>query len=253
MKNIALIICYKGTNFHGWQVQGNIPTIQKSITDAIYKLTQENVYVSGCGRTDSGVHAKVYVANFKANIKMPIHKLALALNAHLSHDISIKKAIEVPDDFDARFSCIKKEYTYNIYVSNTRNPLLSDYSYFCVQQLNIDDMKKASKYFVGTLDFASVKSTGTPVSSTVRTMHYANVYEDKEFIKISLCADGFLYNMVRAIAGTLVAVGSGKIKPEYVCDILNAKDRSMAAATLPPQGLFMTKLFYDDTNIGEIT
>lgn len=250
MKNIALILCYKGTNFHGWQVQGELPTIQKSITDAIYKLCGENVYVSGCGRTDSGVHAKVYVANFKSNIKVPIHKLALALNAHLSNDISIKKATEVSDDFDARFSCIKKEYTYNIYESNTRNPLYADYSYFYTQKLDIENMKKASEYFVGTLDFASVKSVGTPVNSTVRTMYYADVYRDNNFIKISLCADGFLYNMVRAISGTLMAVGSGKILPDDVIDILNAKDRTKAFATLPPQGLFMTKLFYD--SIGEI-
>lgn len=253
MKNIALILCYKGTNFYGWQVQGDLATIQKSITDAIYKLSGENVYVSGCGRTDSGVHAKVYVANFKSNIKVPMNKLALALNAHLSNDISIRQAIEVPDDFDARFSCIKKEYTYNIYQSNTRNPLYSDYSYFYTKKLNIDDMKKASEYFVGTQDFSSVKSAGTPVKSAIRTMYYAKVYVDNDFIKISLCADGFLYNMVRVIAGTLVAAGSGRICPEDVYDILNAKDRTKAFSTLPPQGLFMTKLFYDEMSIGEIT
>lgn len=257
MKNIALILCYDGTNYHGWQTQKNGVTIQQTLTEAINQILKCNTYVSGVGRTDAGVHARKYVANFKANSTIPLERLPLAINAVLPDDITVLNAIEVDENFDARFNCTKKEYAYYIYSSKINDPFLSKRAYRTTYPLDIHKMNEGAKFFVGTHDFAAVRSVGTPVKSTVRTIfhcqaeyveNYNFVMQDTKLIRIRVCGDGFLYNMVRAISGTLMYVGSGKLKPEQIKEILQSCDRASAGPTLPANGLYMNRLWYDNTD-----
>lgn len=244
--NIALVLSYDGTNYHGWQSQKNGTTIQETVTEAIEKTLGTEVYLSGVGRTDAGVHARRYVANFKADCSIPMDKLPLALNARLPMDIAISGAAIVSDDFDARFSCIKKEYTYLIHPSRLRDPFKTGRSYFYPYNLDISAMQDAAQYFVGRQDFAAVRSVGTPVKSTVREIFYCMVDKSDALVRIRVCADGFLYNMARAISGTLIYAGQGKLKPHDIKSILQSGDREQAGPTLPACGLYMTKLWYKD-------
>ena len=182
--------------------------------DAIFHLLKQKVHVSGVGRTDSGVHARRYVANFHADCTIPMDRLPYALNSFLPEDIAVSGAVEVPEDFDARFNCTKKEYAYYLFPSTLRDPFHARYAYRYNYPLDITKMQEGAQYFVGKQDFASVRSQGTPVKSTVRTIFWCEVEPVDDLIRIRVCGDGFLYNMVRAIAGTLTYVGGGKLAPE---------------------------------------
>lgn len=247
MRNIALKLSYDGTGYHGWQRQNNGATIQQTLEEAIHRLLGTRVGVSGAGRTDAGVHAKRYVANFKADCNIPMDRLPFALNAQLPEDIAVWAAAEVPESFDSRFDCTKKEYIYNLYSSPMRDPFLANRAYRFPYPLDVNAMREGARFFVGKQDFASVRSQGTPVSSTVRTIFHCEVTQDDGLICIRVCGDGFLYNMVRAIAGTLVYVGNGKLKPDEVKSVLQAQDRELAGPTLPACGLFMNRLWYEKT------
>lgn len=245
--NIALILSYDGTAYHGWQTQKNAITIQQTVTDALRALLGQDVYVSGVGRTDAGVHARRYVANFHADCTIPMDRLPLAVNAHLPMDIAVSGAAVVPDSFDARFNCTRKEYTYLICPGKIRDPFAVSRSYFYPYPLDVEAMNRAAQYFIGKQDFAAVRSMGTPVKSTVREIFTCSVDSVDRFVRIRVSADGFLYNMVRAISGTLLYAGQGKFPPEDIRRILLSCDREQAGPTLPPQGLYMSRLWYDDT------
>lgn len=245
--NIALIFSYDGTRYHGWQIQKNAVSVQETVTKAIELTLGQSVTVSGVGRTDAGVHARRYVANFHANCAIPMERLPLALNARLPMDIAVCGAAIVPDDFDARFHCTRKEYTYLIYPGRVRDPFEVHRSYFYPYPLDVEAMNRGAQHFVGKKDFAAVRSVGTPVKSTVRTIAYCKVDQTGPLVRIRVCADGFLYNMVRAISGTLLYVGQGKFSPDDVAGILASCDREQAGPTLPPHGLFMSRLWYEDT------
>lgn len=246
--NIALSLSYVGTAYHGWQVQKNGSSVQETLTHAVNKLLGCDTYVSGAGRTDAGVHARRYVANFKADCSIPLDRLPLALGAQLPEDIAVNGAVQVPDSFDARFDCTKKEYAYYVYPSKMRDPFRADRAYRYNYPLDIDRMQAGAQYFVGTHDFNAVRSVGTPVKSTVRTIFWCEAEPCADnLIRIRVCGDGFLYNMVRAIAGTLLYVGSGKLAPQDIARILESRDREEAGPTLPACGLFMNRLWYDHT------
>ncbi len=241
----ALVLSYLGRDYHGWQRQNNALTIQQLIEDAWLKTCGAPAYLSGCGRTDAGVHAKYYVASTDAPTTIPLSRLPAALNARLPEGVVIHRAVAVEDSFDARFSCVKKEYTYLIHNGRTRDPFFTDRAWFYPQKLDVDAMERAARDLVGKQDFAAVKNEGTPVKSTVRTIFYCHVERrGGEMIAIRVCADGFLYNMVRAITGTLVYVGIGKIAPDGIPAILQSRDRLRAGPTAPPCGLYMTALDY---------
>ena len=246
MKNIALVLSYDGTNFNGWQIQKNGPSIQESMEDAIFHLLKQKVHVSGVGRTDSGVHARRYVANFHADCTIPMDRLPYALNSFLPEDIAVSGAVEVSEDFDARFNCTKKEYAYYLFPSTLRDPFHARYAYRYNYPLDITKMQEGAQYFVGKQDFASVRSQGTPVKSTVRTIFWCEVEPVDDLIRIRVCGDGFLYNMVRIIAGTLMAVGMGQMAPEDMEGILEARDRRAAGPTAPARGLTLIRMEYDD-------
>ncbi len=246
--NIALRMSYDGTNYHGWQIQNNGASIQQETETALLRLFGEKVHVSGAGRTDAGVHAKKYVTNFHiGKCTIPLDRLPLALNSFLPPDIAVSAAAFVPDDFDARFDCTKKEYAYYIYNSVLRDPFNSRYAYRYHYPLEISLMRKAAKRFVGKQDFAAVRSQGTPVKNTVRTVFWCEIDQINELICIRVCGDGFLYNMVRAIAGTLIYCGSGKLSPDDVTAALVSKKRGNSGPTLPACGLFMKRLWYEHT------
>lgn len=251
MRNIAMRLMYDGTRYHGWQVQKTQITVAETLENALSKICGHRVKITGCGRTDAGVHARSYCANFHTDSRIPADRLPLAVNSRLPGDISVIDAVDAPEDFNAILSCIKKEYIYCIYNSRIRNPFYEDRAYFYPQKLNIEAMRMAAGQFVGTHDFAAVRSVGTETKTTVRTIHYCEVEWGEPTYNVRVCADGFLYNMVRAIVGTLLYVSEGKIQPDEIVKLLEIGDRRLTGPTVPPQGLYLTRLWYDGI-VGEM-
>lgn len=244
MRNLALTLMYDGTAYHGWQVQKRDVTVAETLEKALSHVVGHPVRCIGAGRTDAGVHAEVYVANFHTNSRIPCDRLPLAVNTRLPDDIVVTKAMEVPEDFNAIGSCIQKEYTYRIYNSRIRNAFLVNRVWFYPKHLDETVMQKAASHFVGTHDFASVRSVGTETKTTVRTVHYFDITREGDMISCRVCADGFLYNMVRAMVGTCVYASEGKLSPDGIPALLDGKNRTDAGPTAPPQGLYMTNLWY---------
>lgn len=252
-RNIALRLMYVGTDFHGWQVQKNAVSVAETLEKAIAGVVGHPVRVVGCGRTDAGVHAKVYITNFHTTSRIPLDRLPLAVNTRLPESIVATKATEVSEEFNAIGSCVQKEYTYLIYNSRIRNAFYINRAYFCPKQLDDGRMAEAAVHFEGTHDFAAVRSVGTDVRSTVRTVHHCHVQRTGDLISVSICANGFLYNMARAITGTLVYVGLGKLSPDAIPGLLLGRDRTAAGPTLPPGGLYLTRLWYrEDVGVDQI-
>lgn len=249
MRNIALFLTYIGTAYHGWQVQRFDRSVCQTMEEAAAKICGHPVKITGCGRTDAGVHARNYVANFHTTSGIPVDRLPYAMNTHLPNDIVVNHAMEVHDDFNAIGSCVRKEYTYWIYNSRIRDPFYVNRAWFYPKHLDEHIMQKAADQFVGTHDFAAVRSVGTDVKSTVRTVYYYQVTRKGDLLELKVCANGFLYNMARAMAGTVVYAAEGKISPEEIGEILKAGDRKAAGPTVPPDGLYMTKLWYDDGKV----
>ena len=249
MRNIALFLKYDGSAYHGWQVQKNARTVAQTLEEAAAAVVGHKVHLTGCGRTDAGVHARVYVANFRTGSAIPCERLPYALNTHLPGDIVVYDAREVHDGFNAIGSCVKKEYTYQIYNSHIRDPFYVNRAWFYPKHLDEEDMRQAAAQFVGTHDFAAVRSVGTDVKSTVRTVHHFEVERDGELIYLRICANGFLYNMARAMTGTVVYAAEGKLAPGDIGKILEAGNRTAAGPTVPPGGLYMTQLWYDDGEV----
>ena len=240
MRNIKLTIEYDGKDFNGWQKQPNKLNIQGEIEKAIQNVTGEQVNLIGSGRTDAGVNAFGQVANFKIDSEFPIEKMATAINSQL------KKAEEVSSDFHSRYNCHSKTYNYVIDNSEQGSAIYRNLSYHVSKKLNIEKMQKAISYFIGEHDFSSFKSSGTSSKSSVRTIYNATVVKENDKVTISLTGNGFLYNMVRIISGTLVEVGLNNIEPQEIPKIIEAKNRQMAGKTLPSQGLFLINVEYDE-------
>lgn len=236
---------FDGTNYHGFQRQDNALTIQEAVENAIFCVTGEKVSLTGCGRTDAGVHAQVYYANFETGSRIPCEKMPLALNSNLDGDIRVKSAKEVCPDFHARFSAAKKAYSYTIINDAFGDVFLRNYSWFYPRRLDIEKMRDAAGYIVGERDFAAFMAAGSPVKSTVRNIEYIDITSEGNKIEIEIMANGFLYNMVRIIVGTLVYVGVGKLKPTDIPRIIKSKDRVLAGVTAPPQGLRLKKVIYE--------
>ncbi len=245
MRNVALRLAYDGTSYHGWQAQKDVPTVSQTLQAAISAVTGHDVRLTGCGRTDSGVHAETYVANFYTSSLIPLERLPYAINTRLPRDIAVYSAWEVPDDFHSVLSCVRKEDTYNIYSASIPNPFYSNRALFYPGKLNRDAMAEAASHMVGEHDFASMRSMGSNVKTTKRTVFYYNVEEKDGVIRLRVAASGFLYNMARTMAGTLVYVSEGKISPNQIRDILLSCDRGRAGPTLPACGLYMTGVWYN--------
>ena len=247
MKRILLNIAYDGTNYCGWQAQPNGITIEEVLNRHLSALLQEPVQVIGASRTDSGVHALGNVAVFDTNTRIPPEKIAFALNQRLPEDIRIQGSREVAPDFHPRKQNSRKTYEYRIWNSRFAQPLCRLYSYFVFTPLNVKDMQKGASYLVGEHDFASFCSSRTQVEDTVRTIYDLSVTKEGNMITIRVAGNGFLYNMVRIIAGTLIRVGQGMYPPERVKEILDSRDRAKAGQKAPAQGLTMMGLEFEET------
>ena len=244
-RNLLLTIKYDGTNYHGWQIQKNAITIQEVFQNSLYKILPEPVDIKGCSRTDSGVHANMYCISFKTSMAIPCKRLVMALNNHLPFDISVLNCQEVPDDFHARYSCVGKEYIYKIYNNEIRDPFLHGYALHYWYPIDVNLLNTASKSFIGTHDFTSFCTLDSrEKGDLVRTVKNFEVTREGDLITMKVEADGFLYNMVRIMVGTLLRVASGKISYDQIGNIIAQKDRSKAGPTAIPHGLYLNKFFY---------
>lgn len=245
MKNIKLTIEYDGSRYAGWQRQENAMTVQQKLEESLRKLCSEPINVIGSGRTDSGVHARGQVANFKTSSTIPPERFSLALNSVLPYDIRVRQSEEVSMDFHARFSATGKKYRYSI-INNTHGTAIGwQYLYHVYLPLDLDAMSQAAKEFKGTHDYAAFMASGSPVSSTVRTIYESKLIQEERLLHFIVNGNGFLYNMVRIMAGTLIDVGKGKISADKIPNIIASKEREKAGATAPANGLFLEEVYYD--------
>ena len=245
MSRYLCTLRYDGTAFCGWQVQKNAITVAQTMEEALARVCGERVKLTGCGRTDAGVHALRYCANFHSDCTVPVDRMPLAVNSRLPDDIAVVDAVEVPDDFNAIGSCVKKEYVYKILNSRIPDPFLADRVCFYPQRLDISLMQAAARAFEGTHDFKAVRSEGTQTKTTVRTVYWCRAEKDGDLITVSICANGFLYNMCRAMVGTMVYASYGKLIPEEIPALLEKRDRRLTGPTMPPQGLYLNRVWYD--------
>lgn len=243
-KNIRLLIEYDGTEFHGWQRQPNDITIQELVENALEKITGDKTIVYGCGRTDSGVHALNYVANFRSETHLHADIFVKALNSILPKDIVVKESVYAPDDFHARKSAKSKIYQYHITNTSTPPAVCRRYVWHIRNSLDFDAMKTAAAEFAGRKDFSALEGVGSPKHTSVRTVMQSEIHEAGGRMTFTVEADGFLRYMVRNMVGTLVYVGMGKFSPQDIKPILESGDRSLAGPTAPPQGLFLTVVKY---------
>ena len=243
-RNIALCLRYEGTAYHGWQVQKELATVCGTVQNAVKAVVGHPVSVTGCGRTDAGVHARMYVANFRTSSRIPADRIPYALNTHLPLDIVVTAACDVAEDFNAIGSCRRKEYTYYIYNSRLRDPFYINRAWLYPKHLDEGIMDQVAQALIGTHDFAALRSVGTNVSSTVRTVYDCHCWREDDLVAFRVSANGFLYNMVRAMVGTAVFASEGKLSPDQIHQLLQRGDRTAAGPTAPPGGLYMTRLWY---------
>lgn len=245
MRKIKLIIEYDGTNYHGWQIQKNANSVQETIEKAISKLLGEKVGIVGCSRTDVGVHAYGQVAHFTTDSRIPAEKFSYAINNLLPDDIVIKKSEEVSEDFHSRYSAKGKKYRYLIYNAAHASAIMRNRTYHVRPELDFEKMQRAAKHFLGQHDFAAFQATGGQVRSTVREIYSLELFRKEDnLISIEVSGNGFLYNMVRIIAGTLIYVGIGKIEADEIPAIINSLDRTRAGKTAPAEGLYLMEIYY---------
>lgn len=241
---VKLVVAYEGTNYCGWQIQPNGITIEQVLNETLSSLLGEEITVTGASRTDAGVHSLGNVAVFETHTKMPAEKISFALNQCLPEDIVVQESCQVPEDFHPRFSKSRKTYEYRILNCRFRQPLERRTSYFYHYPLDVSAMQKAAAYLVGEHDFTSFASVHAQTNTYVRTIYALDVVREGDMIRIRVQGNGFLYNMVRIIAGTLIQVGAGIKKPEDMESILAGKDRELAGPTAPAHGLTMIGLEY---------
>ncbi len=243
--HVLITLRFVGTRYHGFQVQKNALSVCEALQDALERLYGERPPVKGCSRTDAGVHALGYCASYTQPKAIPTRKLPLAVNRFLPEDIRVVAAREVDTGFHARYSAKAKEYLYRIHNSAVADPFQRGLCWRYAIPLNEAKMRRAAAYFVGTHDFAAFQSSGADVADTRRTVFFTDVRRDGQDISFRVCADGYLYNMVRIMTGTLVEVGAGRMAPEAVADVLASKSRARAGDTAPPEGLFLSRVYYE--------
>ena len=242
-----LHLSYDGTRYCGWQVQKNAVSVQETLQDAIEAVFSNRGTVTGCSRTDSGVHANFYccVVNIESSeVNIPADKLPLVVNRFLPQDISVLEALYVDDDFHPRYDVKYKEYEYLIWNIPIRNPFLTNRAFIYPNALNEGLMNEAAQLFLGIHDFAGFMSSGSSVENTVRCIKYFNVSREGDLLRVNVAADGFLYNMVRILVGTLIEVSNGKIHIDDIPDIIESKDRKRAGFTAVAEGLYLNKVVY---------
>ena len=248
MRNLLLEISYDGSHYHGWQVQKNAVTVQEVFQDAVERLFGERLDIKGCSRTDSGVHANSYFVSFKTDKNIENDKVVMALNTYLPKDIAVRACREVGDDFHPRYSAASKEYIYKLYNGKIRDPFLNNYAFHYRYPINAEYLNDEAKAFIGTHDYRGFCSSRSDVEDTVRTVKNFNVFREGDTVCFKAEADGFLYNMVRIMVGTLLFVNEGKIKRGELAAVIESGERSRAGKTAPPQGLYLNRVNYQNDN-----
>ncbi|MBE6828981.1 MAG: tRNA pseudouridine(38-40) synthase TruA [Ruminococcaceae bacterium] len=247
MRNLLLTICYDGSQYHGWQIQQNAVSVQQVFQEALFRVIGERPDIKGCSRTDSFVHARRYCVSLKTEHSIPCERLVGALNHFLPEDIAVLGCREVSPDFHARYSCKGKEYIYQIWNRPVRNPFLNRRALHYWYSLDETRLNEAAGFFVGAHDFTSFCTMDARERGNMtRTVTKAEVKREGDLVTFTVAADGFLYNMVRIMVGTLLRVAQGKLEPRDVERILEEKDRNAAGPTAPPYGLFLNRVFYED-------
>jgi len=251
MRNILLTIAYDGRAYHGWQIQHNADTVQAQLQQALARVLGSTPPIKGCSRTDTGVHARMFCVSFASEARIPCQRLIPALNVNLPRDIAVTACREVPEGFHARYDCRGKRYSYEIWNSPVKNPFLDRLATRWPYPLDAQRMKQSGQALLGTHDFSALCAAGSsvdprdPDADTVRTITEFDVRREGDMVYITVAADGFLYNMVRIIAGTLLDMEGGKIAPDSMADIIASRDRSRAGHTAPPDGLYLDEVFYN--------
>lgn len=243
-RNLLLKLQYDGTAYHGYQIQPEAITVQKAVEDALSHITNEEIHINGCSRTDAGVHAVEYACSFITSFPIPAERLPIVLNNKLPSDIKALSCVVVDNEFHARFDTKSKTYRYRINCLENPEVFSRNYEWQLKRKLDISAMQQACSYFIGEKDFTSFMTSGNNVKSAVRCIYSLEVTEKDGIAEIYIRANGYLYNMVRIITGTLVEVGLGRILPPDIDDIINARNREKAGPTAPPQGLALYKVEY---------
>lgn len=245
MRNLLFKISFDGSLFHGWQIQSELRTVQGELKNAFYELTGENVTINGCSRTDAGVHAKEYCFNVKTSSTIPCDSFPVALMTKLTPEILVVSCEEVSIDFNAQYDCQSKEYEYIFLNCKNLSPFMyKKVCHYKFRKLDVELLNNACQFFLGEHDFSAFCASGATVQSKVRTIYSASVRRENDLVIFKVCGNGFLYNMVRIMAGTLLYVAEGKIKPEEISDIIKDGDRTKAGSTVIPDGLYLNKVFY---------
>ncbi len=244
MRNLLLTLRYDGTQFHGWQIQPNAVTVQQELCNALKRISGNDENIIGCSRTDAGVHAKMFCCNVRTECAVPVEKLPDALNFYLPSTVSVYDCKEVDYDFHARYDCKGKEYVYLIYNGKYRNPFYENKAMFYPYELDVEMLSKEAKAFIGTHDFSAFCSAGSEVEDKTREIYDCNVSRNGDIVEISISGNGFLYNMVRIIVGTLLDIQRGKIQKGSIEHIINSRDRNQAGVTAEGCGLYLNKVFY---------
>lgn len=247
MRNLLLTISYCGKNLHGWQIQENALTVQEVFQDALYQIIHERPDIKGCSRTDSGVHANMYCVSMKIAHPITNDHLMMAMNRYLPDDVAVTNVRDVSDDFHARYSCIGKEYVYKVWNSRVRNPFLHDMALHYRYDMDVEALNAEAQAFVGTHDFTSFCTLDKREKGDfTRTVKYFSVKREGDMVTFTVAADGFLYNMVRIMVGTLLAINNKRIPRGTLADIIKAENRKYAGPTAPSCGLYLNKVFYED-------
>ncbi len=244
MTNYKVTIAFKGTNYHGFQRQESLPTVQGTVEKAFKKLLGVEVAINGCSRTDAGVHANEFVFSAALESTIDCRGIVYGLNGVLPSDIAVSSCEIAPDDFHARYDCKGKEYVYIIHNSELKSPFYADTAYRSWYPIDAEKLNKASKDYIGTHDFKSFCSTACDKEITVRTIFDFRVEREGDLVKFYVSGDGFLYNMVRIMVGTLLFINDDKLPADSIPEIIAALDRTKAGKTVPPQGLYLNKVFY---------
>lgn len=244
MRRLLVTIRYDGSAYHGYQVQSNALTVQEVFQNAVQKVFRKRLDVKGCSRTDSGVHANMYCISFDTDMNISNESVILALNTYLPEDVAAYDCKEVDMDFHPRYNCKSKEYIYKIYNGKYRNPFYAKYALWYRWNIDAEYLNNEAQAFVGKYDYSGFCSIKSDVEDTVREIYSFKVWREDDFVYFKVCGDGFLYNMVRIMVGTLLFVNEGKIKSSELKDIILSKDRKKAGKTAPPQGLYLNNVSY---------
>lgn len=250
MKRLLITIRYDGYNYHGWQVQNNAVTVQEIVQNAIEKVFQKRLDVIGCSRTDSGVHANMYCFSVDTDMNISCENVIMALNTFLPNDVAAYDCRKVNLDFHPRYNCVSKKYVYKIYNGKYRNPFYDRYAFWYKYDLDVEYLNKEIQAFLGTHDYSGFCSIKSDVEDTNRTIYNCSVKRENELVIFEVEGDGFLYNMVRIMVGTMLFIAQGKIKEGELTSIINSCDRKKAGKTAPPNGLYLDNVNYNGDKNG---